>query len=134
MRNYVVFQNGLYLNPIFNGNWPTVVIQRTKFRDQLANSSKIRLPKFTDAEINRIKGTYDYLGINYYYANLIANVPESNSTVLDYDSDVRVDVGVDPNWIVNYLFPVSKFLNSSKYYNKSSKLFFNNKDRIPNIN
>lgn len=104
-----LFQTGLYLNPIYNGNWPEVVIQRTELRDQLANAnaSVSRLPKFTEAEITTIMGTSDYLGVNYYLANLISNDAEATGGILGYESDVRAKVGVDSSWTIGYNnFPV----------------------------
>lgn len=90
------------MNPIYNGNWPEIVIQRTEFRDQLANELVSRLPKFTQAEIERIKGTSDYLGINYYHSNLIADIAEEIDGVLSYDTDVRVSVGIASNWTTGF--------------------------------
>lgn len=96
------------MNPVYNGNWPDVVIERTQFRDNLEKLSLHRLPKLTEAEIERIKGTSDYLGVNYYLANLISNREESSDGVLSYDNDVRANVEVDPNWIIGYNnYPVS---------------------------
>lgn len=101
----------MYLNPVVNGNWPEVIIQRTTLRDQLENRTEPRLPKFTDAEIARIKGTTDFLAINHYLSNIVSNDKESTDGKLSYDNDVRAVVGVDPNWqFAHNRYPVSKIL------------------------
>lgn len=98
-------QTGLYLNPIYNGNWPQVVIERVTFRDNSSTSS--RLPTFTDSELSRIRGTSDFLGVNYYLANLISNAEEATNGS-SYDNDVRAVVQVDPSWSIGYNnYPVS---------------------------
>jgi len=43
-----------------------------------------RLPTFTEEEKAMIKGSYDYLGLNYYY-----------SKYMDYTGDVGKDYGDD---------------------------------------
>lgn len=99
------------MNPIYNGNWSEIIIERTTFRDNTGKVPVPRLLKFTETEIERIKGTSDYLGINYYLTNLISNKEESTDGVLSYDNDVRANVEVDPNWpIGTNNYPVS--LNS----------------------
>lgn len=109
------------MNPVYNGNWPDVVIERTQFRDNLEQSVD-RLPIFSQAEIERIKGTSDFLGVNYYLTNLISNREESSDRVLSYDNDVRANVEVDPNWIIGYNnYPVSIALTSVGYLRISFK-------------
>jgi beta-glucosidase len=39
-----------------------------------------RLPKFTEKEEKLVKGSYDFLGINYYTANYAANDPTKPTT------------------------------------------------------
>lgn len=96
------------MNPIYNGNWSDVVVERVTFRDNLENASVSRLPKFTQEEIERIKGTSDFLGVNYYLTNLISNAEEATNGVLSYDNDVRAVVGVDPSWTIGHNnYPVS---------------------------
>lgn len=55
---------GLFANPIFNGNWPQVVIDSVDTRSKLAGYARSRLPKFTDDEVAYIHGTADFFGLN----------------------------------------------------------------------
>lgn len=60
-------------HPIFSteGDYPLIMI------DQIANNSKIegrlrsRLPKFTEYWIKQIRGSADFLGLNYYTSRFI---------------------------------------------------------------
>lgn len=60
----------MYGNPIFgSGDYPAVV---REFVDRLSieeNRSKSRLPTFTAAEIESLRGTADFFGLNYYTAH-----------------------------------------------------------------
>ncbi|KAL1514215.1 hypothetical protein ABEB36_003506 [Hypothenemus hampei] len=58
------FTCGLYVNPIFTGNWPQSVIDRVANRSQLEGYSFSRLPQFTQEEIDYINGTHDYFSLN----------------------------------------------------------------------
>lgn len=55
---------GLWAHPIYAGDWPEHVKNRTAFRDNLAGLTRKRLPAFTQEEIEYINGTYDYFGLN----------------------------------------------------------------------
>lgn len=107
-----MFQTGLYVHPVYNGNWPQVVIDRVRYNDAQANLSVSRLPTLTQVEIARMNGTSDYLGVNYYLSNLISNALEGAVENLSYENDVRVNVGVDPSWPTgSNNYPVRKFIH-----------------------
>lgn len=63
----------MYANPIFHdqGNYPQVVIDRVGNRSKAEGFSKSRLPTFTAAEIESIKGTYDFFALNHYKTDII---------------------------------------------------------------
>ncbi|KAJ8936637.1 hypothetical protein NQ314_012253 [Rhamnusium bicolor] len=86
------FTFGLYANPIFNGNWPQVVIDRIKLRSEKENFSKSRLPEFTVEEIAYIKGTYDYFGFNSYSSSLVENVDEAPFGEPSFNNDQRLTI------------------------------------------
>lgn len=73
--------------------------------DRIGNRSKAqgfatsRLPKLTKDEIDFIKGTYDYIGINAYSTYYIKNNPEeANLDLLSQDSDMNVIIFFDDDW------------------------------------
>ena len=49
-----------------------------------------RLPKFTEAESKMLKGSIDFLGVNYYTANYAENAPPSNDTANFGDARVTM--------------------------------------------
>lgn len=109
----LLFQTGLFLNPIFNGNWPQVVIDRVESRRKLLNTTHSRLPKFTIEEIQRIKGTTDFLAVNHYMTFLVENVPEATDGVSCYKNDTRYKLSVNPDWKLGTNdFPVHKIFGS----------------------
>ncbi|CAG9856285.1 unnamed protein product [Phyllotreta striolata] len=84
------FTCGMYLWPIFNGDWPKVVKDRIAERSYKEGYTKSRLPQFTPKEIEFIKGTYDYLGINHYSTFLTSDEPEAPYNDTDYGNDIRI--------------------------------------------
>ena len=46
-----------------------------------------RLPKFTPEQSILVKGSFDFLGLNYYTANYAANVPVANTVNMSYSTD-----------------------------------------------
>ncbi|XP_072379887.1 myrosinase 1-like [Diabrotica undecimpunctata] len=103
------FECGLYFNPIFNGDWPQIVKDRIAYRSEKANLTRSRLPPFTAEEIEEIKGTHDFLGLNHYYTMLARQEAEEapfNET--SYENDVGTVDSFDPKWVVesNGLFVI----------------------------
>ncbi|KAJ8973205.1 hypothetical protein NQ317_018954 [Molorchus minor] len=92
------FSLGLYGNPIFNGGWPQVVIDRVAFRSEGEGFNKSRLPELSDDEIEYIKGTYDYFAINHYGSDLVRDVAESDFDTPNYNLDMRIQSLGDPDW------------------------------------
>ncbi|XP_044265972.1 myrosinase 1-like [Tribolium madens] len=64
------FQFGWFAHPIVYGNYPQVMIDRIEERSIKEGFKESRLPKFTDNEIEDIKGTYDFIGLNHYTTTL----------------------------------------------------------------
>ncbi|RZC32998.1 Glyco hydro 1 domain containing protein, partial [Asbolus verrucosus] len=60
-----------YANPIYNGNYPQVMIDRIADRSLKEDFLKSRLPESTLEEIDYIKGTYDFFAVNHYTTNLV---------------------------------------------------------------
>jgi beta-glucosidase len=49
-----------------------------------------RLPKFSKKQDGSIKGSFDFIGLNYYSANYVAHKSQSNDTHRSYETDSRV--------------------------------------------
>lgn len=58
-----------------------------------------RLPKFTDAEIERVRGTYDFMGLNFYSTNLVEDSHEGyDIDTIHFNNDAQVKESKDPKW------------------------------------
>ncbi|CAN6558962.1 unnamed protein product [Malus baccata var. baccata] len=68
-EKYQAPQNGFigitFMDPLVYGNYPH------SMQSLVGN----RLPKFTKKQSNRLKGSFDFIGLNYYTANYAANAP-----------------------------------------------------------
>ncbi|KAI9093582.1 hypothetical protein K1719_027031 [Acacia pycnantha] len=62
------FNLGWFLNPIMFGEYP----------ETLKRSAGWKLPSFTKAESNMVKGSIDFLGINFYFTRYVKNNPSSS--------------------------------------------------------
>ncbi|KAK9888323.1 hypothetical protein WA026_000581 [Henosepilachna vigintioctopunctata] len=97
------FNYGWYMHPLVKGNYPAVMIERIdKFSEQ-EGFPKSRLPKFTESEIEMIRGSYDFLGLNHYSTSLAEPSQNFNQPSQNYDTGVQ-DSG-DPEWEVSKTSP-----------------------------
>lgn len=64
-------------------------LTRGKYPQSMSYLVKDRLPKFTKEQSMMIKGSYDFLGLNYYTTSYVANAPSSstNGSRFSYLSD-----------------------------------------------
>ena len=70
-----------FMDPLTNGHYPRTM------RLLVPN----RLPKFTEEESKLVKGSFDFLGLNYYTARYAAFAPNGNTSVYtSYSTDSRV--------------------------------------------
>lgn len=67
------------MEPLTSGKYPD------SMRDRVGN----RLPEFTKEEADMVKGSFDFLGVNYYGALYASNKPNSSS--FSYETDSELD-------------------------------------------
>ncbi|PKU68966.1 Putative beta-glucosidase 23 [Dendrobium catenatum] len=73
------FLLGWILNPILFGDYPEII----------KKNAGSRLPSFSYSESQKVKGSFDFIGINYYFAFYVADDPSIPKTGLrDYNSDM----------------------------------------------
>ncbi|TVU10020.1 hypothetical protein EJB05_43523 [Eragrostis curvula] len=75
------FMLGWYLDPIVHGEYPGTM------RGFLG----VRLPRFTAEQVALIKGSYDFIGMNYYTAYYAVSVPPPNGLEQSYNGDIRAN-------------------------------------------
>ncbi|XP_024020497.1 beta-glucosidase 12 isoform X1 [Morus notabilis] len=80
-KRSVDFSLGWILDPLVYGYYPHTM------RVLVGN----RLPKFTKKESQLVKGSYDFLGINYYTSSYAAYAPSQNNLQLSYNTDSRAN-------------------------------------------
>ncbi|WZZ17999.1 hypothetical protein YC2023_111088 [Brassica napus] len=75
-----------FMEPIVNGKYPTEMVNHVKDG---------RLPTFTPEESSMLKGSYDFIGINYYSSSYVKDVPCATENIsMSTDSCVMV-IGED---------------------------------------
>ncbi|CAH2061322.1 unnamed protein product, partial [Thlaspi arvense] len=102
---------GWFMEPLTKGRYPDVM-------RKIVGS---RLPNFTEAEAKLVKGSYDFLGLNYYvtqYAQPAANpYPSPNHTAM-MDPCVKLTSENSRGEVPGPLFSEDKVSGNSYYYPK----------------
>ncbi|XP_049792025.1 myrosinase 1-like isoform X2 [Schistocerca nitens] len=100
------FQLGLYAHPIFSrdGDYPAVVRQRVDANSRAEGRPRSRLPTFTHDQVDYIKGTSDFFGINHYATKFVISGEEGVSPSMTRDTGtVLVDTQNYPTGFRNLL-------------------------------
>lgn len=74
------------------------MIRRIEARSKLEGYSISRLPKFTFLESLRIRGTFDFLGVNAYTTALVKHIDDLPIGNVSYANDLSVYPYLDPSW------------------------------------
>ncbi|RZC42366.1 lactase-phlorizin hydrolase-like, partial [Asbolus verrucosus] len=93
------FEFGLFANPIINFDYPKIVKERIAERSQQEGFPQSRLPKFTLAEKLKLRGTYDYLGLNHYSTWYVKAVPDEPIGKPSYEADTGTTRYQDEEWV-----------------------------------
>ncbi|XP_058121344.1 lactase-like protein [Anopheles ziemanni] len=92
---------GLYMHPIYLGNYPPGLIDRIGNLSAQQGFHKSRLPVFTPEEIEKVKGSSDYFGYNAYTTRLVRQNGADNPAKYaepSFEHDRDVIESVDPSW------------------------------------
>ncbi|CAN1263530.1 Beta-glucosidase 24 [Linum perenne] len=81
-RRALDFSFGWFMDPLTFGKYP----------DSMIELVGKRLPKFSEEESELVKGSFDFLGLNYYTANYAANMRTVNSTNTTYLTDAQAKI------------------------------------------
>nr|AJE75665.1 putative glycosyl hydrolase [Chrysomela lapponica] len=92
------FTFGWYAHPIFIGDYPKVMKNNIRRRSLAQGYTKSRLPEFTPEEIEFIKGTADFLGVNMYSSALVTPVENHDVNAIGYEADSEVRDWLSENW------------------------------------
>ncbi|KAG8247899.1 hypothetical protein J6590_051199 [Homalodisca vitripennis] len=82
------FQLGIFAHPIFSsdGDYPAVVRELVDKNSNLENRNSSRLPSFTAQEIEELKGSSDFFGLNHYFTRSATNGSQGKDPSRQLDS------------------------------------------------
>ncbi|CAK1543668.1 unnamed protein product [Leptosia nina] len=103
----------IYAHPIYSkkGGWPANVEKYIKKKSKEEGYPRSKLPAFTREEIEFVRGTFDYYGINYYTSRLV--FPEENITgpynfwPIFGSRELGITLKPDPSWKAGHEWLVS---------------------------
>ncbi|XP_022866442.1 beta-glucosidase-like [Olea europaea var. sylvestris] len=122
------FLLGWFVEPMMTGQYPQTMI----------NNVGYRLPRFTEEQSQMVKGSYDFLGVNYYTARYVTNRTKSAPPSYTNDSNVTISTTTShgipigdlaPGTIWLYVYPQGIY----KLLMKMKKIYGGNKDDEPVI-
>lgn len=98
--NFIPLQLGWFANPIFGkkGDYPAVMSQQINANSFSEGRNRSRLPVLSDHWIDTIRGSADFLGLNYYTSRYVrpGRVPDDAGP--SYYGDARLQLLTKPEW------------------------------------
>ena len=70
------------MDPLINGDYPV----------SMRRLGGNRLPKITKEQSKLIKGSFDFIGLNYYTTNYASHLSPSNGLNTSYSTDSRANL------------------------------------------
>ena len=94
----IQFFLGWFAHPIYHadGDYPPIMRELIDRKSQEQGLAESRLPTFTKDEINYIKGSSDFFGLNTYTTHLVENHPNHGNP--NYFDDADAASSFDPDW------------------------------------
>ncbi|KAG7994971.1 hypothetical protein I3843_01G085600 [Carya illinoinensis] len=92
------FLIGWYMDPLVYGEYPHV----------MKKNVGSRLPSFTDFESNLVKGSFDFLGVNYYATVQVKDNSEKlEMEVRNFDADMAIEFAATQDDPSEFEFPIT---------------------------
>lgn len=98
---WMQFTNGWYLHPILNGDYPQVMKEWVAKASEKQGLKRSRLPEFSKEEVEFIKGTADFVGINVYTSYVVASLKPTDPdqpVIGSRKSDAAIVTSRDASW------------------------------------
>lgn len=121
-NDFIDFHYGVFAHPIYSkeGDYPEVVKRRVGYNSLVREGlNQSRLIPFTQEQIEQIRGTADYLGMNHYQAYIVT--PGEQGPEPSLTRDIGVITRTDPSWptTASPVFQFTPFAaaNSLRYIN-----------------
>lgn len=100
-RRAMQYRFGWNMNPIFgSGGYPQVMVDELEARSAIEGRAFSRLPKFTDEQKKLVRGSADFLGLNYY-SSAYLNIDKTKLHPREQSSwftDCGCTQSTDPLW------------------------------------
>ncbi|XP_028155804.1 myrosinase 1-like [Ostrinia furnacalis] len=93
-EDYIQFTVGQYAHPIFSttGDWPPVMKERIAAKSAEQGFFRSRLPAFSPEEVEYIRGSSDFFGLNHYTTYYVyRNESSTNFAVPSFEDDIGAD-------------------------------------------
>lgn len=97
---FCFFKLGWCGHPIFSatGNYPDVMIERIANNSASEGRSWSRLPEFSKKWIDTIRGSADFIGLNYYTSRYVEIPTEPEGENPSYQRDMNVKETIRHDW------------------------------------
>lgn len=92
------FDLGVMAKPIMIGGFPDIVKEYVDQFSKEEGQAWSRLPVYDQETLDYVKGTYDFIGLNYYTSFLVEGAPVNPSRRPNILDDVRINLSQDPSW------------------------------------
>ncbi|KAG6441916.1 myrosinase 1 [Manduca sexta] len=94
------FRFGWFSHPILSkeGDYPRVMRESIDRNSKRQGFFRSRLPSFTPEEVDMIKNSYHFLGLNHYTTYLVSKGSGKISTKPSFDDDMGVKISQNPSW------------------------------------
>ncbi|XP_063417586.1 lactase-like protein [Mytilus trossulus] len=90
---------GWYANPVFvDGDYPDIMKKKIGIKSRRQHFNSSRLPSFTDYEKKYIKGSSDFIGLNFYTSEMVS-MRRTPTYKVDYRDDTDIIAVKDLAWI-----------------------------------
>lgn len=93
---------GQWAHPIFSetGDWPPLMKERVAAKSLAQGFKRSRLPDFTNQELELIRGTSDFIGLNHYTTNLVNQsiTSEALNDIPSYEDDHEAKTYQPSEW------------------------------------
>ncbi|OAY73437.1 Beta-glucosidase 12, partial [Ananas comosus] len=101
----------------FNYGWFLEPLTRGKYPSSMQSLVGNRLPVFSKTQSELVKGSYDFIGVNYYTASYTYSVsPPPNNVNATFSTDAQINATAIRNGI-----PIGPQVTQMRYYKMSSK-------------
>ncbi|XP_059615138.1 myrosinase 1-like [Phlebotomus argentipes] len=96
----MAFQLGFFANAIFSrdGGWSKILQEIVDKNSMSEGRVWSRLPPFSPEEVQKVRGTADFLGLNYYTARFLEPANYAEPANPSWERDQNLTYSVDPSW------------------------------------